>query len=109
MLQMERLDRAWVPIRVFEEGEGENRAQGERDFSVDEAPKKMGSGEAMQRAGGHVGLGNRDRFRHEGGRERTVSVEAAGCVVLTVSTRGPASVVRKVGGPVPRREGGRRR
>lgn len=37
---------------VFEEGQCENRAQGKRDLSVAEAPRKMGRGEGIPRAGG---------------------------------------------------------
>ena len=46
-----------VLIRIFEEGECENRAQGKRGLSIDEAPKKMDRGDVMQRAGGPQGRG----------------------------------------------------
>lgn len=56
----------WVLTGVFEEGQCENRAQGKRDLSVAEAPRKMGRGEGIPRAGGQVGLRTRGHFRYEG-------------------------------------------
>lgn len=97
-------------IRIFEEGECENRAQGKRGLSVDEAPKKVDRGDVMQRAGGQIGLKEEGPLPLQ--RQGRVKGKRRCCWVCSVDGENVESSFRhlwKVGGRVPRCEGGRRR